>query len=565
MKTHTLQLKLFGRWLELPLIPFVNGIKKVGSGLLGLHQDTDSTIRKTFAALLVSTLLLHRRQKSLTAGSAANIKKKTLNDRSILSDTPSLLTLSLKTLALALTGKEKVLKPFWNNAAKELSQKLWLPTGTDFVDSASSFSSTSLSSLRSNSLFSTVKMVNPAVTTSPQTSFPSFTCIPAEKWVEDGTVTRKIKLNLTTASKQTVKKWAGTTRKVYNTALSSVKEGVNKPHFQTLRNKFVTEKGNKDTIPSWQFETPKDIRAGAVKDLETGFKAAFTNLGRGNIDSFNMNFRSKRNTDASMSIPKSAVKISEKKVKKKRQYSLTIYSTYLKQSIKVRDKAFKRGLKIDRDCRLQYKDGQWYLCVPTTVKTRQSKSDGTVCALDPGEVNFQTIYSEKEAVKVSKNEDVRQKLCLKIDRLRSLRDRKQITKYSYRIGRQRLQRRLNNLVDDIHSKTINYLVDNYKFIYLPSFESQELVRKNRGKKFRRSVLSLKHFRFKQRLLHKAKKVENCTVRICTEEYTSCTCTGCGKVKRIGGVRVYNCESCGLTVDRDVNGARNILLKCISSL
>jgi putative transposase len=46
----------------------------------------------------------------------------------------------------------------------------------------------------------------------------------------------------------------------------------------------------------------------------------------------------------------------------------------------------------------------------------------------------------------------------------------------------------------------------------------------------------------------------------TEEYTSKTCTKCGRInQKLGGSKVFRC-GCGMVLDRDFNGARNILLK-----
>ncbi|CAG8833314.1 26403_t:CDS:1, partial [Gigaspora margarita] len=52
--------------------------------------------------------------------------------------------------------------------------------------------------------------------------------------------------------------------------------------------------------------------------------------------------------------------------------------------------------------------------------------------------------------------------------------------------------------------------------------------------------------------------------ICTEEYTSKTCGHCEYIKNnLGGNKKFKCDECGLIIDRDVNGARNILLKLLS--
>jgi|SaaInlStandDraft_1057018.scaffolds.fasta_scaffold04052_8 transposase len=40
-----------------------------------------------------------------------------------------------------------------------------------------------------------------------------------------------------------------------------------------------------------------------------------------------------------------------------------------------------------------------------------------------------------------------------------------------------------------------------------------------------------------------------------------TCTNCGNLhKSLGSNKTYKCEKCNVIMERDVNGARNILLK-----
>ena len=49
--------------------------------------------------------------------------------------------------------------------------------------------------------------------------------------------------------------------------------------------------------------------------------------------------------------------------------------------------------------------------------------------------------------------------------------------------------------------------------------------------------------------------------LCTEEFTSQTYTRCGeRDTELGDAHTFNCDNCKLVIDRDVNGARNILIK-----
>jgi putative transposase len=77
----------------------------------------------------------------------------------------------------------------------------------------------------------------------------------------------------------------------------------------------------------------------------------------------------------------------------------------------------------------------------------------------------------------------------------------------------------------------------------------------------RKMLTWSHYRFKTRLMNKAREYPNCRVIICGEEYTSQTCSECGYLHRkIGGAKKFKCLQCNQESDRDFNAARNILLK-----
>src|SRR5215469_8588846 len=78
------------------------------------------------------------------------------------------------------------------------------------------------------------------------------------------------------------------------------------------------------------------------------------------------------------------------------------------------------------------------------------------------------------------------------------------------------------------------------------------------------MLTWSHFRFRIFLLHKIREYKYCKVIECTEEYTSKTCGHCGQINdKLGGSKTFRCDSCKVEMDRDANGARNILLKLLT--
>jgi putative transposase len=84
----------------------------------------------------------------------------------------------------------------------------------------------------------------------------------------------------------------------------------------------------------------------------------------------------------------------------------------------------------------------------------------------------------------------------------------------------------------------------------------------------RAMATWSHYRFKQRLLHKSREHPDCRVYIVNESYTSKTCDRCGHIHSElggggGGSKVFKCPSCSWQIDRDINGARNILIRFLS--
>ena len=105
--------------------------------------------------------------------------------------------------------------------------------------------------------------------------------------------------------------------------MNGIKNGE-KLNFYQLRNKYVTIKNN-DTINDWEKETPKDIRAGAIRDMVKGYNSAISNFKNGNINKFSLRYKKKKDNQ-SIEIPKTAIKYNNGR--------LYIYKTYINDEIK---------------------------------------------------------------------------------------------------------------------------------------------------------------------------------------------------------------------------------------
>ena len=127
-------------------------------------------------------------------------------------------------------------------------------------------------------------------------------------------------------------------------------------------------------------------------------------------------------------------------------------------------------------------------------------------------------------------------------------------------------RKIKNLVLDIHRKTVCDLTSRYDVIFIPEFNTKGMVNKASRKigcKISRAMMTWSHYRFRQMLKAKAVLTGTRVVVVVTEEFTSKTCSCCGLIKNNLGVsKIYNCRICKRIMDRDENGARNILIKYI---
>jgi len=551
----TFQLKKSNRCWTFPIRRFIVGLNQTKYVLLKLHSDKKDTILTIYKELLISLLLLLKRKKSVTVESLPLNKWMTLTDNKIFLDKNSLIMSWLQTSVQGLIGNEKDLEPFWNEQCLETSPRWWLPTEIGSVASPTNCLNSSFRNIKSKSWFSTKILSNPQTLNSLMTSSLLSPSTPVEQWEKEDIVARKIRIYPNQHQKKVFKEWFGVRRFVYNKVLSAIENDNEKINFMSLRNKHVTLKNN-DSIQPFEVNVPKDIRAGAIRDLVKNYNTAFSLLKKKQVSHFKMSYSRKKDTP-SIEIPKTAIDWSQQKI------GIDIYKKKELGKIKVSKRQSKKDHipKPTHDCRLMCKDDQWYLVIPMDKKRNRHPSSlkQEICALDPGIKTFQTIYSNDNVVKISKDPLVLKRLQQKLDLLQSLRSKKKIKQSRYTRNRKRLYRRQSNLINELHFKTASYLTDNYKTIILPTFESQKMTKNSKRRQANRNLLELQHYKFKERLKEKCLQ-RNCQLHICTEEYTSKTCGRCGKIEALKNYDVFECYQCGLKIDRDTNGARNIMLK-----
>ena len=173
-----------------------------------------------------------------------------------------------------------------------------------------------------------------------------------------------------------------------------------------------------------------------------------------------------------------------------------------------------------------------------------------------------TTYSNDKAKEYRQRRDLLKRLNEKIDRLKMQRSRplKQGQQARYRKRSiNKLEIRKSDLIDELHWKTIREIVKENDVVCYGDIKSHDIVKRYNNSSLNREIMDLKLFKFKERLRHKCKELNKVLIEV-NESYTSKTCTNCGVINDVKDSEVYNCGSCEIKLDRDLNGARNILLK-----
>lgn len=322
-----------------------------------------------------------------------------------------------------------------------------------------------------------------------------------------------------------------------------------KQEFSIVKKTLTAEQNTQ--IHDWELNTPKEIRAGAVNDVCKAYKTGFENLKQGNIRHFRLGFRKKRNPKKTILIQKNLISV------KNGEISIAPKFTNGQCIFQMGKKTFKkhRNIEVNHDVRLVKEHNKYWLHIPVKVDVKPKQVPESYCGIDPGVKTFMTLFTDSGLIEYKQDHSILDKLNNKIDKLKSLRRhgiKKKIVK---------LEQTKTNVVDEIHWKTINDILQTNDVIFYGDIKSHSIVKDNQNHVLNRNMNDLKFYKFKKKLEYKC-SVENKLLYIVPENHTTKCCSSCGNIYEIGLSRVYNCSKCGLVMGRDINSGKNILMKGI---
>ena len=435
-------------------------------------------------------------------------------------------------------------KTFYDDLCKDISSHL---LSHKDINSAMSECDKSFCTMNVKPWFST-KQVTAYNNNSQKTCWQTFMSSRAECRVSDTIVTkaRRIRIYPSQQQKRLFRQWFGVGRKVYNTCINHFdKKDIEFNGWMRMSKAVLSE-----ITETYMKSVPYQIKSKAVKDSYTSWSTNCKKTKKSGKP-FKLRYKSRKNPVQSCYIPKSAVSESG------------IYHT-ISGKLKFSERKF---LKNDIcDCRLINDHGRWYLSVPQKIATMPTENQGGIVALDPGIRNFLTYFSEDGRFgwlgihsfdRILNLNLKRDKL---LSRLELTKDRMEKCKLKRTLNR--TYHRIHDLVDELHWQCINYLVHNFSVIVFPPFEVKGMTKK--GRKLRKSVvrsmLSLRFFEFKERLKQKCKECGVLYVEQ-NESYTSKTNSFTGElITNLGSKEWFMYD--GIKVHRDLNGARNILIRAM---
>lgn len=464
-------------------------------------------------------------------------KKTTLVDKKTLCNKNTQTTKSSKILGQESTLSEKVLSSYWSESTEELLKRLSSHIKTGCVDLVLNCLKNSVNLMGQPSWFSITQSFLHKKN-SFKTYAQSFMFSPVEFTDSDDTLMglKKIRVYPKTKEQQKIlDELCGASRYYFNKTVEHLK----KPN--TKANRFAIQKDLLADVPEWAEKVPYKVKQMAIEDACIAVRnAKKKSKASGEINK--VSFRNKKKKNDSFYVPKGSVK------------ETGIFPKLLKE-LKVTEEVGS----VDFDCRLVHQDGRYFLCVPyqKQIKVPDSQRKPFI-SLDPGVRTFLTGFTFDGFCEIGSGDFQKIfRLLYRLDELISKRSKGSKKRWNKPISN--LKFRIRNLITEIHQKTANILVRCFDNIIIPDFSASQMVTKLRSKTCR-AMLGWAHSKFRELLKYKAKEY-SANIVIQNEAYTSKTCSFCGKIHNIGSKKVLKC-GCGITIDRDWNGARGIFLRAM---
>ena len=365
----------------------------------------------------------------------------------------------------------------------------------------------------------------------------------------------KIRIYPNQEQKQKFNNFINTYRLVYNTAISTIKE-EKKTNFIYIRNKVFEKINILYDNPNWFNELYFDSKTLAVKEASNAYISNYAKGGR-----FSIQYKNKYNKKQNLKIDHRVPKLKKDMLN---IFKMDIYTR--KTDMKKLKKIFNKGIS-DSEIVREF-PGKYFLILNYKTETINIEKKIKIASNDPGIKTLSTIYTpEGLFMKLGNNiQNIYKKYSNRINNLNKiLSTKKGRTKQNIRKRLSKLRSKIRNIVENIHNNTSSFLAKSVEELILPKLDLKNMIKKekrNLNKRVVNDIIYKSPYKLHCKIVDQCSKYNTNIIKI-TEEYTSKTCGFCFNRKtkeELKGERIYECKKCGITMDRDYNAARNIMLK-----
>lgn len=197
-------------------------------------------------------------------------------------------------------------------------------------------------------------------------------------------------------------------------------------------------------------------------------------------------------------------------------------------------------------CFAQDACGDWWLCAPVDAVDSSVPAEHEAVGVDLG-LKDAAVTSDGDRLSCRPYRALEPKIA-------------QAQRRGHKRHAKRIHRKATRQRADALHKFSSMLVSKYQQIYVGDVSSTKLVKTRMAK----SVLDAGWGMLRTQLLYKGQQAGR-RVEIVNERNTTRACSGCGALTGPTGpamlsVRTWTCDACGDAHDRDVNAARNILVR-----
>ena len=232
--------------------------------------------------------------------------------------------------------------------------------------------------------------------------------------------------------------------------------------------------------------------------------------------------------------------------------------------VKLSEKVSNMELK---NCVISRTADQWFVSFREEFEPKHTKKQYEVVGVDLGIKTLATlsngeIFENNKPYNKAKNK--LRKLDKEVSRRRVAGAKNQSENYKKSLAkRAKLYARIANVRKDVIHKLTTYLAQNFEIVVIEDLKVKNMVKNHN---LASAILDGGFYEFKRQLLYKKEWYGGEVLIADTFFPSSKLCSSCGNKKSDLKLsdRTYNCEVCGLNIDRDLNASLNLEHLAVSS-